>query len=301
MRAAGLKSWDRTLRRALTAAAAVAFCHAPLPAAAQDPSPTQPPRRIELRHDLAIDVTATAVMAVGLVTWGFVKKDAVGTTTCTICDGRKPGDVNAIDDFFRSMRSDDTKTAGTISDIGGYALAPAFGATFTIVAASRANRLDEAPLNGLLAVEATLAASVVQQGLSALIRRERPQVHDGSIEERSAGFRGSSLESFPGGHTMLVMAATASTATIATLRGYRLAPLIWVTGSILAATVSYLRIAADRHYFTDNLAGAAIGLGIGAGIPLVFHGRRARPWYQPTMLGTSPVRDGRVVDVTWVF
>jgi membrane-associated phospholipid phosphatase len=35
------------------------------------------------------------------------------------------------------------------------------------------------------------------------------------------------------------------------------------------AATGYLRIAADRHYATDVLAGAAVGTGVGLGWPLL--------------------------------
>ena len=39
----------------------------------------------------------------------------------------------------------------------------------------------------------------------------------------------------------------------------------------MAASVAYLRIAADMHYFSDVLTGAIVGSAIGIGIPLLFH------------------------------
>lgn len=293
---------------ALVAASACTSMSVTTPAAADEPSPPAAPRRIALRYDLALDLGVTGGLTTALVVWGIVKTDVVGTTTCVICDGHDAGDVNALDDFFRSLRRRDTSAASALSDVMGYAVGPTTALALGVAAAAQDDRLDEAPLNALLTVEATLTASVLQQGLTAIVRRERPAVHARPYEQRAAGLSSGSLESFPGGHTLLVMAATASAGTIASLRGYRLAPLIWIAGSVLGLTVSYLRIAADRHYFTDNLTGAALGLGIGAGVPLLFHGRRrpdgsepSHAWYRPTTLTTSPVPEGRVVNVVWTF
>ncbi len=41
----------------------------------------------------------------------------------------------------------------------------------------------------------------------------------------------------------------------------------------LAVSVPYFRMAADRHYLTDVLVGAAVGTAVGIGVPLAFHGR----------------------------
>ena len=40
--------------------------------------------------------------------------------------------------------------------------------------------------------------------------------------------------------------------------------------------VGYTRMAADQHYLTDVLVGAAVGAGIGVGMPLWLHGREDR-------------------------
>jgi membrane-associated phospholipid phosphatase len=125
--------------------------------------------------------------------------------------------------------------------------------------------------------------------------------------KKAALAEGDPLESFPGGHTASIMAITASTATIATLRGYRLAPLVWIIGSTLAVTSTYLRIAADQHYFTDNVAGAVIGGVVGAGVPLLFHRRvderpsAATRWLRGATLTSSAVPGGRVVGLGWAF
>ena len=58
---------------------------------------------------------------------------------------------------------------------------------------------------------------------------------------------------------------------LASLRHYRLAPLVWGTGLGLATFTGYLRIAADKHYFTDVVVGAAFGSLVGFLVPYVFH------------------------------
>ena len=55
------------------------------------------------------------------------------------------------------------------------------------------------------------------------------------------------------------------------MRNYRLAPLIWAEGLAVAATTGYLRIAADKHYFSDVLSGALIGSAVGFMVPYLFH------------------------------
>ena len=49
--------------------------------------------------------------------------------------------------------------------------------------------------------------------------------------------------------------------------GYRNEAVVWATGLALATTTAVLRIAADRHYATDGIAGAAAGAFIGWLVP----------------------------------
>jgi membrane-associated phospholipid phosphatase len=77
------------------------------------------------------------------------------------------------------------------------------------------------------------------------------------------------------GHATAGFAVAVSTGVVATMRGRKSAPWLWLAGLALATFNSYLRIAADRHYLTDVLAGAALGTLAGLAVPLVFHGVKA--------------------------
>jgi len=58
-----------------------------------------------------------------------------------------------------------------------------------------------------------------------------------------------------------------------------------MSGVPLAAATGYFRIAADRHYLTDVLAGAGVGLAIGYGVPALNSPRSAkRPTITPSLL-----------------
>lgn len=263
---------------------------------------------VALHYNLWLDGAATGVLAGSLVTWSFAKSDAL-SSTCVICDGSQPGKVNALDDVFRSaFRRRDGSAASTAGDIVTYGVGPAMGLALTVSAAVADHRGDEVPLNSLLVVEASLAAITVNEGLGAFVRRERPRVHALDGDARSAALTDSdAASSLPSGSVASIMAITASTATIATLRGYRLAPLVWIVGSTVGLTATYLQIAADKSYFTDNLAGAAIGVGVGVLVPVLFHRRAearasaAMRWVEGATLTSSTVRGGRVVGLGWSF
>ena len=65
----------------------------------------------------------------------------------------------------------------------------------------------------------------------------------------------------------------------------------------IGAATAYTRIAADEHYFTDTLAGAAIGTVVGGGIPLLFH----RPRAHMPALGARPLPGGAAVTAGWTL
>ena len=264
--------------------------------------------RVSLRHDVAVDVSVTAGLAATLFTWGVLINPSLSAPTCTICDPAS-GKVNGVDDFFRSSLRLDGSAPGTASDILAYGVAPVSGIALAILVPMADRRGDEAALDVLLVMEASLTFAVVQQGLTAMLPRERPEVHGSEGDARArAVTKRSSFESFPAGHNGEAFAIAAAGGTVATMRGYRLAPLVWISGGVLALAISYLRIAADRHYFTDILTGAGLGIGIGIGVPLLFHrpehGEKraaALRWLDGAVLSTSEVPGGRVVGIGSTF
>lgn len=279
------------------------------------PAPLDPPLppstatpRVQLRYNLAIDLTVTGVLASSLITWGVAIKPNLSAPSCTICDGSN-GKVNAVDDWFHTtFKHGSSEPSGLVSDIFAYGLAPATGIGLAIAVPMHDGRGNEAPENILLIVEASLAFAVMQQGLTALVPRERPAVHAQPSPEHESSLQAhSALESFPAGHNGSAFAIAAAGGTVATMRGYRLAPLVWIAGGAIAFVTTYLRLAADRHYFTDLTVGAALGIGTGIAIPLLFHrpvGERtsaATRWLQGAMVSTTEVRGGRIVGIGWGF
>jgi membrane-associated phospholipid phosphatase len=69
-----------------------------------------------------------------------------------------------------------------------------------------------------------------------------------------------------------------------------------------------MRIAADRHYFTDVLGGWAIGGVVGGGVPWLFHrplrsenASDAISLLRRGRLASQDVAGGRLVTVTWTY
>ncbi len=283
----------RGARIAVGAAVLVAVSSSSTRTRASDPSPPQ----VELRGDLRVDVPVTATLGAGIVTWALVRNEVLARS-CRICDGPE---VNAVDAFFRdALKRPDGAPAKTISNVLSYGVAPVGLAALSVLAAEDHGALRDVPTDLVYVAEGTLAALAVSESLKPLTMRERPDYHALRTPEERAAYPadGEPLLSFPSGHGGTIMALTGAAGTIAMMRGYRLAPLIWLTGSILGVTTGYLRIAADRHYFTDVVAGWTISGLVGAGVPYLFH--RPRASAAPT-LGSVTVPGGRLVTATWAF
>lgn len=119
-------------------------------------------------------------------------------------------------------------------------------------------------------------------------RRSRPPV----VFDRQPIHVAGDVHSYFSGHTSTAFAAVTSAATIAARRGRRHARWIGWTGVGLASAAGYLRMAADRHYLTDVLTGAALGSAIGLAVPRLFDGGRPGPRWARARLQISTVGGG---------
>ena len=98
------------------------------------------------------------------------------------------------------------------------------------------------------------------------------------------------FRSFYSGHTTLAFALATSMGTVASMRRYRLAPLVWALGIPLATLTGLLRMSADRHYLTDVLTGAVLGGGMGFLGPFLH--RKQKPVLTPLVTSTRSVGVG---------
>ncbi len=228
-----------------------------------------------LKHDVTLDVVVISVSGA----WLFgseLYKSLAGPGPCRWCDRDEKGidSLNALDANVRAKVLWSQPTiANTMSDVGARFLAPTTALGFTALAAAHDRSSRYIATDLLLVSEATMVALSLQQAAKLTARRPRPYAHAGE-PETIAGDTNANV-SFFSGHTTFAFALAASAGTVTTLRGYRWAPITWAVGAPIALTTGYLRIAADKHYFTDVLVGALVGTGIGIGVPLLFHGRES--------------------------
>lgn len=231
----------------------------------------------ELRYDTRIDVAVTSVGGVWWLTSEMLKADLV-PEKCRWCYRAEDGKdlLNPYDGWVRRrLVWKSTDTAATVSSVLGFLVEPA--AMFGLTAVSEANdrAIGRFPVDALLITEATVLAADLNQLAKFAFARERPFVHylpraPDAIRALTDSPSDDNL-SFFSGHTTLAFAVATSAGMVNTLRGYRLAPLVWGAGLTMAVTVGYLRIAADKHYFSDVMTGAVVGSIMGIGIPLIFH------------------------------
>jgi membrane-associated phospholipid phosphatase len=194
---------------------------------------------------------------------------------CNWCGG-----PNALDAGVRSaVVWSDTRNPARVSDVTAFVLAP--GLSFSLVLAGTfASPSTAALMDDLIPIAESM---IVTQWLTRLIKtsaaRTRPYAHfTGPIGAEDN-------VSFVSGHTSFATALAVSAGAIARARGYRSEKFIWFGGGLIAATGAYLRMAADRHYLTDVLGGAALGVTAGLTVPLLMS--RSNVQLTPTRTGIT--------------
>ncbi len=233
-----------------------------------------------LRIDWRVD---GAITAAAFAFWGGTQlfESRLAPAHCRWCD---PGSLDAS--VRGTLRWNDTSAANLASNLGAYLLVPVTSLGLLALDAQREGRLGELPADGLVIAEAVALNGAVTQIVKFAVGRERPFVHALPAEQKPlTAHPADNNVSFYSSHTSFAFSLAVSTATVASMRHQRWAPLIWAVGLAGAAVVGYLRIAADQHYFTDVLVGAAAGSAIGFAVPYGFH-------REAGTLAVSPVPGG---------
>lgn len=163
--------------------------------------------------------------------------------------------LNRLDRAARAMllRSKAAGFADRVSDALGYGAAP----LTCLLALWRVDGLGRwLARDALRVLRAVAVTGALNQVIKFAAPRERPFAA-GTSEALGKDRYGS----FFSNHTSAMAAMASATARLAARRdasGWVIAPLF-----ALALFVGYLRVAADQHYLTDVLAGAAFGTGVG--------------------------------------
>jgi hypothetical protein len=223
----------------------------------------------ELHVDRKVSVAFTVSTGLAIVLSEAFKGE-LAPDHCRWCDG---DDLNPVDRGVRhALVWDDVKTARSLSNATGYAGAPLAGFGLLALAAWHDDRTGHIVDDELIVAEAMAGTMVLNQAVKLLAGRERPFVRALPDDQKgqTADPHDNNL-SFFSGHTSFTFSIAVASGTVASLRGYRGAPWIWASGLTIAATTGYLRIAGDKHYFTDVLTGAAVGSFVGFAVPYWLH------------------------------
>ena len=229
----------------------------------------------QLKYDLRLDLP---ILITGAALWFgselFFKAD-LAPAHCKWCDRNADGTdaLDAVDKGARSaLKWEDTKVADTTSNVLGFAVLPLGLLGFDAAMANHDGAIHGFPTDALIIAESAVLAGEVNQAVKFIAGRERPFVHALPDDEKARTKKPSDNNlSFFSAHTNVGFALAVSAGTVATMRGYSWAPIVWAVGPAVAAFTGYLRIAADKHYFSDVMTGAVVGSAIGFLVPYVFH------------------------------
>jgi membrane-associated phospholipid phosphatase len=227
----------------------------------------------KLRYDPWLDGTVTAAGAALVVANGLFEAE-IAPSSCSWCDRGRGGDdtLNDFDAEARGLRLSDSRLVRKWGDIAIWRLLPQLSLGLLLLASQTEDRPDDGAIDALIVLEATVLDAIGTQVVRYLTARERPYVHVLSPEERSARELSPDVNSsFFSGHASVSFAMAVAAGTVATLRGSRWAPFIWVVGLSLASLAAYSRVAADLHYATDVVVGVAFGSLVGFGVPYLLH------------------------------
>lgn len=249
-----------------------------------------------MHFELELDLAITGSAGVTWLALELLMPSLV--TECRWCDRHADGSdsLNGFDRHARdALRWNNAHSADTWSTVFSFVLAPVSGIGVAALITQHDDRLDELLPDMLIVAESAFLALSFNQLVKAAAARERPDVHARSPEARTERYSYNDNLSFFSGHTNIAFALATSAGTIASMRGYRLAPVMWAVGLSCATVSGYLRIAADRHYATDVITGAAIGAAFGFGVPYLLHQPRAsqlRVSAAPSAHGSSVMLSG---------
>lgn len=226
----------------------------------------------------AADLALTAG-SLGIIAATHFTAPCTGPECCRWCDAKAGQDrLNGLDRRVgNSLRFRDRNRADRWSDVTLFAsLGQAIGYL------SFGNR-PAALRDGALLVESYALDLALTQAAKKIARRPRPYAHrhDPPPGERP----GAALGSFFSGHASSSFCMAVATGTIAFARKEKNAGWILGSGLTLAAATGTLRIAADRHYFTDVLVGAAVGSAAGFLVP---HLHRPADPFSPGPTASAP-------------
>jgi membrane-associated phospholipid phosphatase len=260
-----------------------------------EPAAAQEPARDEIEIDWGVHVPIVVAGGLGLGLSEALLKDRIADDRCSWCDG------NAFDDRLRAgLRWSDPRAAHQLSNALVYGIAPASAFGLTALVGWRAGRAADWPVNAFAVLEATILAADLTQLAKFRAGRARPYMRElGGDVDGAPGPAAEHNLSFFSGHTSFAFSLAVASGTVASMRGYRGAPVVWGVGLSAAALTGWLRVAADRHYASDVLTGALVGSAVGFAVPYLLHRRRTPDSVKDLRVGVAPAPGGALLVLGW--
>ena len=200
---------------------------------------------------------------------GITKKTLKPTPACTITDAGHcdPNDLGAFD---ASIVGNDSQTWRTISDVGLYgslALPLLAGGLDYGFRENGGNGWSSFGKDTLVITEAAVLTTMLTSLFKYAVRRPRPTQYS-TVTQNKFGLPDHQL-SFPSGHTSVTAAATTA---YAMTFGYKYpnSPWRWAIyggAALVTGITGYARTAGGKHFYSDIIAGAALGVTMGILVP----------------------------------
>jgi membrane-associated phospholipid phosphatase len=274
---------------------------APLPSLGAVGIELEPPPRWPMREITLAEATVSGLVSAGILTAALLPPALLGSSGTA---ARWQGGLLFDDGVRRGLMLDAVGARETAADYSDAFLIGLFAAPVLDAVLSAWIANGDLELAGRLML-IDLQAHALAQGLTALFKhtvlRERPMTR-GCREDpqramddpRCGGDHHAEPASFFSGHTSAAFTSAALICLHHTelgLLGREGAAAMCATGMALASTVGVLRILADRHYATDVIVGAGVGVLSGWLVPWLLHYDVADP-VSGTSMTVAPMVDG---------
>jgi len=222
--------------------------------------------------DLALDLPVTFGAGVVSLVPELVKSELGGPWCGLSCD---PSGLNGLDRKVLGNHSSGARIASDALVISGMVL-PHLAGLLDALISKPSDGWGGYAKDSLVLIETLAVSFSVNQVVKYAVRRPRPFVYDATLMDTERTTPDAAL-SFYSGHTSTVFCmATAYSYTFT--KRHPNSPLVipvWLATHALAATTGVLRVEAGKHFWTDVLAGAAIGSTIGFLVPYLHTANRS--------------------------
>lgn len=237
---------------------------APRAARAEVPDPPPDPNRSPFKVNVPLDIG----ISVGSMVLGGMPRLFASETIrpwCGLdCD---PADVNPLDRTVIGHHSNVALQLSNAGFFGSMALPFAFGA-IDLLTSDPVDGFEGMAKDDLVLIETLSIVLVTNNVFSFIIRRPRPVTYDKSLSDEERLLPNNAF-SFPSGHTSAAFAMATAYSRIYMLRHPEspwIAPL-WIGTYSMATMTGVLRTYSGDHFWTDVMAGAITGVGLGLLVP----------------------------------